>query len=424
MNTKMSQITRQEVLAAQRERYARAGKEHKTKIINELVELLGYHRKAAIRALQSRPMIAAPYVLGRPKEYDPDQLRPPLKAIWLAALQPCGVRLKACLSDWLPAYEADHRRLNADVRQALLAASRATLDRLLIPARIEHRRRATTRPGTLLRHQIPIRTEWAENQTGFLEMDTVALCGGTLDDRHGWMFDAVDIHTTWNEMRALPNRSEAATLLQIRDVEASLPFPLRGLDSDNGGEFINHHLVKHLHGREKPVAFTRSRPYRKNDQAHIEQKNYTQVRLWFGYERYDNPAVVPLINALCKGELNWLLNGFLPTMKLKSKERVGSKVVRTYGETMTPVEPGAGLPGSHRRDETTPARPKANPQSVRLDAGGGAADESDRTEPAASGSLTGEPERVKRSPPRNGNEGRRTATVARLPSVPFSRGFG
>ena len=337
MNTKMSQITRQEVLVAKRDRYARAGKEHKTKIINELVELFGYHRKAAIRALQSRPMIAAPFVLGRPKEYDPDQLRPPLKAIWLAALQPCGVRLKACLPDWLPAYEADHRRLNADVRQALLEASRATLDRLLIPARIEHRRRATTRPGTLLRHQIPIRTEWAENQAGFLEMDTVALCGGTLDDRHGWMFDAVDIHTTWNEMRALPNRSEAATLLQIRDVEASLPFPLCGLDSDNGGEFINHHLVQHLHGREKPVAFTRSRPYRKNDQAHIEQKNYTQVRLWFGYERYDNPAVVPLINALCKGELNWLLNGFLPTMKLKSKERVGSKVVRKYGETMTPL---------------------------------------------------------------------------------------
>ena len=337
MNTKMSQITRQEVLVAKRDRYARAGKEHKTKIINELVELFGYHRKAAIRALQLRPVIAAPFVPGRPKEYDPDQLRPPLKAIWLAALQPCGVRLKACLPDWLPAYEADHRRLNADVRQALLEASRATLDRLLIPARIEHRRRATTRPGTLLRHQIPIRTEWAENQAGFPEMDTVALCGGTLDDRHGWMFDAVDIHTTWNEMRALPNRSEAATLLQIRDVEASLPFPLRGLDSDNGGEFINHHLVKHLHGRETPVAFTRSRPYRKNDQAHIEQKNYTQVRLWFGYERYDNPAVVPLINALCKGELNWLLNGFLPTMKLKRKERVGSKVVRTYGETMTPL---------------------------------------------------------------------------------------
>jgi len=145
----MSQTTRPEVLAKQRDRYARAGKEHKTKIINERVELFDYHRKAAIRALQARPVIAAPFVIGRPKEYDPDQLRAPLKAIWLAARQPCGVRLKACLPDWLPAYEEDHRRLDADVREALLQASRATLDRRLIPARIEPRRRATTRPGTL-----------------------------------------------------------------------------------------------------------------------------------------------------------------------------------------------------------------------------------------------------------------------------------
>ena len=230
-------------------------------------------------------MIAAPFVLGRPKEYDPDQLRPPLKALWPAALRPCGVRLKACRPDWRPASEVEPRRLNAGVRKVLLQARRATLDRRLIPARIEPRRRATTRPGTLLRHQIPIRTGWPEDPAGFLERETVALGGGTLDERHGWRFDPGDIPTTWNEMRARPNRREAATLLQIRDVEASLPFPLCGLDSDNGGEFINHHLVKHLHGREKPVAFTRSRPYRKNDQAHIEQKNYTQVRLWFGYER-------------------------------------------------------------------------------------------------------------------------------------------
>ena len=337
MNTKMSQITRQEVLARKRDRYARAGKEHKTKIINELVELFDYHRKSVIRALQPRPAIHAPFVLGRPKDYDPDKLLPPLKAIWLHALQPCGLRLKGCLPDWLPAYEADHRRLDADVRRALLLASRATLDRLLAPARVQHRRRATTRPGTLLRHQIPIRTDWNENTPGFLEVDTVAMCGGTLDDRHGWMFDAVDVHTTWNEMRGLPNRSEAATLLEIRDVEANLPFALCGVDSDNGGEFINHHLAKHLQQRPKPVAFTRSRPYRKNDNAHIEQKNYTQVRQWFGYERYDHPDVWPLVNALCKGALNQLLNYFLPTLKLKSKERVGSRVVRKYGPALTPL---------------------------------------------------------------------------------------
>ena len=151
------------------------------------------------------------------------------------------------------------------------------------------------------------------------------------------MFDGVDIHTTWNELRALPNRSQAATLEQIKDVEEHLPFPLQGMDSDNGGEFINHHLVRYLQQRSKPVGLTRSRPYRKNDNAHIEQKNYTQVRLWFGYERYDNPEVVPLINQLCKGPLKQFINFYLPTMKLKSKRREGSNVIRIYDTTRTPL---------------------------------------------------------------------------------------
>jgi len=335
MHLKMSQITRQEVLERKRLRYGRAGKEHKGRILEELVELLGYHRKAAIRAMRRRSQKRAAFVVGRPRQYNPEQLLKPLKAIWLKALQPCGWRLKAALPDWLEAYEQDQHRLNADVRESLLAASRATLDRLLRPARIEHRRRATTRPGTLLRQEIAIRTEWVEDSPGYLEVDTVAMCGGRLDDRHAWMFDSVDIHTSWNEMRALPNRSEAATVLQIGDVERSLPFPLCGLDSDNGSEFINHNLKSYLQRRDKPVAFTRSRAYRKNDNAHIEQKNYTQVRQWFGYERYDNPQVVNAINELCKGALGQLLNYFLPTLKLESKERVGSRTVRKYGPART-----------------------------------------------------------------------------------------
>lgn len=336
MHPKMSQITREEVLVRKRLRYERAGKEHKGKIISELVELFGYHRKAAIRALRPA-VVGSPFVRGRPKEYEPDKLLGPLKAIWLTALQPCGKRLVSALPEWLPAYEEDHRRLNADVRQALLSASAATLDRLLQPLRAQHRRRPTTRPGTLLRQQIPIRTEWTEQTPGYLEVDTVALCGGVLDDRHSWMVDGVDIHTTWNEMRALANRGEKATVEQIRDVEQSLPFPLCGLDSDNGGEFINHHLLKYLQRRQHPVPFTRSRAYRKNDNAHIEQKNYTQVRQWFGYERYDNPEVVPLINTLCKGALGQLLNFFLPTMKLESKRREGSRIIRKYGPAATPL---------------------------------------------------------------------------------------
>lgn len=334
----MSQKTREEVLRKLRPRYGRAGKEHKSKIITEVVQLFGYHRKAALRALRNKEPVRGAYVIGRPKEYDPEKLAQPLKTIWLAALQPCGERLKAALPEWLPAYETDHHRLDPDVRQALLRASRATLDRLLIPVRIAHRRRATTRPGTLLRQQIPIRTEWAIQEPGFLEMDTVALCGGVLDDRHVWMFDAVDIQTTWNEMRALPNRGETATLEQIRGVEDHLPFALQGVDSDNGGEFINHHLVRHFQQRSKPVGFTRSRPYKKNDNAHIEQKNYTQVRLWFGYERYDNPEVVPFMNTLCTGALHQFLNYFLPTMKLQSKERVDHKTVRHYESTQTPLQ--------------------------------------------------------------------------------------
>lgn len=338
MDPRMNERTREEVLAKKRERYARAGKEHKAKILDEVIELFGYHRKAAIRALRRRAVVEAPFVRGRPREYDPQRLLPPLKAIWLAALQPCGTRLKACLPDWLPAYEEDHRRLDPEVRQVLLKASRATLDRLLIPARVAHRRRVATRPGSLLRAQIPIRTEWPEKAPGYVELDTVALCGGSLDDRHGWMLDAVDVHTGWSVLRGLANRGEASVCGQMDDLRACLPFPLRGIDSDNGGEFINHQLVRYCAVQEPPVGFTRSRPYRKNDQAHIEQKNFTNVRLWFGYERYDGPEVWPRVNALCRGALDQLLNWYLPTMKLEQKERIGSRVVRRYGPTQTPLD--------------------------------------------------------------------------------------
>ena len=169
-------------------------------------------------------------------------------------------------------------------------------------------------------------------------MVTVARCGGALYDRHGWRFDAVDVHTTWSVLRGLPNRSEASVWGQMDDLAARLPFPLRGLDSDNGGEFINHQLVRYCAGRTPPVTFTRSRPYRKNDQTHVEQKNFTHVRLWFGYARYDHPDLWPPINTLCRGALHRLFNYFLPTMKLEKKERVGSQTVRTYGPTQTPLE--------------------------------------------------------------------------------------
>lgn len=324
-----------------RRRYAVAGPVYKGKLIDEAVELFGYHRKAAIRALNrsgEAAVLGCPFVRGRPKEYDPEKLLKPLRTIWLTAMQPCGKRLASALSIWVPAYEEYHCKLDSDIRESLLRASAATLDRLLRPLRVEHRRRARTRPGTLLRQEIPIRTQWQDEGPGYLEMDTVAMCGRSLDDRHGWMFDGVDIRTTWSELRAMANRSQSATLEQLADVEQSLPFPLAGLDADNGGEFINHHLVAYAHNRPRPLAFTRSRPYHKNDNAHVEQKNYTQVRLWFGYERHDNPEVVPVINQLCKGALGQFLNFYLPTMKLQRKRREGSAIRREYDRPATPLQ--------------------------------------------------------------------------------------
>lgn len=338
MDNEMSEKTKKEVLVKWRRSYATAGVKHKVELLNRAVELFGYHRKAAIRALGGKPKIksAPALLLGRPREYHADTLLPILKPIWFAALQPCGRRLQALLPEWLPAYENDHRRLDSDLRQSLLAASARTLDRLLQPLRSRSSQRGGTRPGSLLRDSIPIRGAWEEEGPGWLEVDTVALCGGRLDDRHLWMLDGVDIRTDWTEQRALENRSQHCTLAQVRDVEACLPFALRGVDSDNGGEFLNHHLVNYFLVRKKPVLFTRARAYHSNDNAHIEQRNWTHVRQHFGYERYDNPIVVPLINALCKGALGQLLNHFLPTQKLEKKVRRENKVTRVYGSPQTP----------------------------------------------------------------------------------------
>lgn len=342
MHNEMSKETKEQLMARLRRRYVTAGAEHKRKLLDQAVELLGYHRKAAIRALrQPHPAKLVServnLALGRPKIYDPEKLLPVLKPIWFAAFQPCGSRLHALLPEWLPAYELDHRRIDSDLRECLLQASARTLDRIIAPLRVGLARRGGTRPGSLLRQSIPIRGTWTEEGPGWLEMDTVALCGGALDDRHLWMLDAVDIRTAWTELRALENRGKRRTLEQITDLEASLPFELLGLDSDNGGEFINHHLAAYLGQRAKPVLFTRGRPYKKNDNARVEQRNWTHVRQHFGYERYDNPQVAPLINSLCQGALGQLLNHFLPTHLLQEKRhRKGKRTVRVYGPALTP----------------------------------------------------------------------------------------
>jgi hypothetical protein len=282
--------------------------------------------------------LGARILTGRPLEYEPKLLLPFLRPIWQATDYACGRRLVAMLPEWIPAYEQHERSLPGCVRERLLSASGRTLDRLLEPLRWQGAGRCLTRPGTLLRHQIPIRgSVWDDANPGWLEVDTVALCGGSVAGEFVWMVDGVDYATAWVEVRAMWGRGQAGTLAALQDVEKSLPFALLGLDSDNGGEFINYHVLSWLQKRARPVFMTRSRPYKKDDNAHVEQKNWTHIRQWFGYERHDNPAVVELINKLVKGPYGQLLNYFHASLKLESKERKDGRMRRIYGEAQTPL---------------------------------------------------------------------------------------
>jgi hypothetical protein len=339
MDKSMSKRTRIEVLKKLRRRYETAGAEHKRKLLDQAQELLGYHRKAAIRSLRQAAVERGPRIItGRPVEYEPRLLGRWLRPIWRATDYACGRRLVAMLPEWIPAYEQHERRLPGEVREKLLLASGRTLDRLLEPLRVPGTGRSLTRPGSLLRQQIPIRgSVWEEGKAGWLEVDTVALCGGSVAGEFVWMVDGVDYATTWVEVRAMWGRGQAGTLNALRDVEASLPFSLLGLDSDNGGEFLNYHVLNWLQKRRRPVFMTRSRPYKKDDNAHVEQKNWTHIRQCFGYERHDNPEVVEPMNALVKGAYGQLLNYFHASLKLKRKERKAGKVQRIYGAAQTPL---------------------------------------------------------------------------------------
>src|SRR5436190_3039972 len=339
MDKTMSQTTRAEVLKKLRRRYEHAGQEHKGKLLDQAQELLGYHRKAAIRALRAPTVERGPRIItGRPVTYEPGRLLPWLRPIWKAADYACGRRLVAMLPEWIPAYEQHERRLPGEVREQLLAISGRSLDRLLQPLRVQGAGRSLTRPGTLLRHQIPIRgSVWEEGKAGWLEVDTVALCGGSVAGEFVWMLDGVDYATTWVELRAMWGRGQVGTLAALRDVEASLPFELLGLDSDNGGEFLNYHVMSWLQKRARPVFMTRSRPYKKDDNAHVEQKNWTHIRQCFGYERHDNPEVVESINLLVKGAYGQLLNYFHASLKLERKERAQGRLKRIYGAAQTPL---------------------------------------------------------------------------------------
>ena len=339
----MSPRSKREYREAIHLRYKNATRCEKTAILDEFCATCGCHRKHAIRVLRGFKRFTEPKAKRRGKlpVYQNEAITKPLKEIWLAANLPCSKRLKPMMPIWLPGYVELFGELSPDVLQALLKISAPTIDRILKPTRIHYtkRGRSTTKPGTLLRKQIPIKTnQWDETHPGFLEADTVAHCGDSTSGMYANTLDFVDIATGWTEQRAVWGKGETGVLEQIKNIETNLPFPLLGFDCDNGGEFLNYHLMRHFMERKQPVQFTRSRAYHKDDNAHIEQKNWTHIRQWLGYDRLDNPKVVPLLNNLYANEWRLFHNFFCPSVKLIAKERIGSKTIKHHDSPKTPYQ--------------------------------------------------------------------------------------
>jgi len=326
-------------LEAIRQRYSQAARIGKKRILDEFCIVCGYNRKYAIRLL-NKPKKGRKAKPGRkPKYAEPDFLQA-LTNIWKAADFMCSRRLKTTIPLWLPFYEESFGSLAENIRVLLQAVSCATLDRVLHPIRSRYGKGLCgTKPGTLLRNQIPIRTDnWDITRPGYMEADTVAHCGNSLAGDFVWSLLLTDIHTGWTECRAVWNKGANGVIEQVTHIEKHLPFKLLAFDCDNGSEFLNHHLVHHFIGRKEPVKFTRSRPYKKNDNAHVEQKNWALARQLLGYVRIDNPDAIPLINDLYANEYSIYQNHFCPCMKLKSKVRIGSKYRKTYYDPATPYQ--------------------------------------------------------------------------------------
>jgi transposase InsO family protein len=332
----MSLSAKREYLAKIHGRYQRAGRAHKTRILDEFCLNCGYHRKVAVRLL-GRPLGGTGRQRPGPKViYDPGVLLPVLKEVWLDSDQLCSKLLKAALPEWLGHYERYQGPLAADVKAKLLAISPAQIDRLLRPSRMRHPRKGlcATQPGTLLRRQVPTRGGPPDtSKPGSVESDTVAHCGDTTAGDYVNSLTFTELFSGWTENRAVWNKSSHAVLGKLKDLEAKVPFKMKDFHTDNGSEFLNWALYEHLTGRPVKLPWTRSRAYRKNDNAHCEQKNWTHVRQLFGHGRFEHPQLVALMNDLYAEEWSQFTNHFRPTFKLLKRDKRGSKTVRVYEPT-------------------------------------------------------------------------------------------
>jgi len=356
----MSLSAKRESLARIHGRYQRAGRPHKQRILDEFCATCGYHRKSALRLLHRPLPTLAPRKRPGPKPiYDPAVLLPVLKVLWLESDQLCGKLLKAALPDWIEHYKRPHAPLPEEVKEKLLAISPAQIDRRLRPARVGVPKKglAATQPGTLLRHQVPPRSGPPDtSQPGNVAVDTVAHCDDTPAGDYVNSLTFTELFSGWTENRAVWNKASHASLAQLRELEADVPFERTAFHSDNGSEFLNWPLHEYLTGRPLKGPWTRSRAYRKNDNAHCEQKNWTPVRQLVGYERFGHPELVAPLNTLYR---TWgrYHNHFRPTCKLEKREKQGGKTVKTYEKK--PQTPYQRLLASPEIPEPTKARLRA-----------------------------------------------------------------
>jgi len=333
----MSPVSRRELLVSVYARYRQAGRREKALILDGFCAATGYHRKYAIHLLAHPPERKPKRRQARPSRYGPEAVRV-LEKVWTAAGYPWSVRLKAMLPVWLP-WIRKRLKISPAVEQQLLAMSPRTMDRKLRPLkrRLSRRVYGRTKPGSLLKHQIPLQTSsWAETRPGFTEIDLVSHSGNSASGEFLHSLNVTDLATTWVETRAVLGKGQVGVSRALLEISQALPFPLRGIDSDNGSEFINRHLMGFC--RKRKILFTRSRPYKKDDNAHIEQKNWTHVRKLLGWDRYDSLEALVALNDLYSNELRLMMNLFQPTVKLVSKERVGSRLRRRYSPAQTPLD--------------------------------------------------------------------------------------
>lgn len=333
--------TRRQVTKAQMQRYRNGIKAEKSEVLDVICQVTGWHRDHARKAL--RHALAGqqpPPRRTRTPQYTYDeQVIDALAKCWAVLGGPSGKRLAPALPDLVPALLA-HEELRLDERglDALLAMSAATMDRRLKPYRtglVAGKGRSMTRPGSLLKSSIPLKTwhEWDDSKPGFVEIDLVSHDGGDNNGHFFYTLDATDVATGWTEAITVRSKGERIVSAGLDQLRVRFPFAVLGIHSDNGSEFINHHLLRWATTHQ--ITFTRGRPNHKNDQAHVEQKNWTEVRHSAGYYRYDTPRELELLNQMWPIQSR-LHNLFLPQQKLKTKTRNGARVTKTYDRAATP----------------------------------------------------------------------------------------